>query len=59
MHYIKEQSRDQVTLFPETLEDYISTNNPVQFIDHFVETLNLRYRPGRVDTRADSGCWGS
>lgn len=41
MHYIKEQSRDQVTLFPETLEDYISANNPVQFIDRFVEVLNL------------------
>ncbi len=41
MHYIKEQSRNQVTLFPETLEDYISANNPVQFIDRFVETLNL------------------
>lgn len=42
MHYIKEQSRDQVTLFPETLEDYISANNPVQFIDRFVDTLNLK-----------------
>lgn len=41
MHYIKEQSRDQVTLFPETLEDYISANNPVQFIDRYVDTLNL------------------
>lgn len=41
MHYIKEQSRDQVTLFPETLDDYIGSDNPVQFIDHFVEALDL------------------
>lgn len=41
MHYIKEQSRDQLTLFPETLEDYISANNPVQFIDRFVDMLDL------------------
>ena len=41
MHYIKEQSRDQATLFPETLEDYVTADNPVQFIDRFVETLGL------------------
>jgi len=41
MHYVKEQSRDQLTLFPESLEDYISGNNPVQFIDRFVEKLDL------------------
>ena len=42
MHYIKEQSRDQATLFPETLEDYVTADNPVQFIDRFVETLALK-----------------
>lgn len=41
MHYIKEQSRGQLTLFPETLEDYVSANNPVQFIDRFVDTLDF------------------
>ena len=41
MHYVKEESRDQLTLFPESLEDYISGNNPVQFIDRFVERLDL------------------
>lgn len=41
MHYISEQSRGQATLFPETLDDYITANNPVQFIDCFVNTLDF------------------
>jgi transposase len=41
MHYVKETSRDQLALFPEALEDYVSGNNPVHFIDRFVETLDL------------------
>ncbi len=41
MHYIREQSRGQATLFPETLDDYIMANNPVHFIDCFVNTLDF------------------
>jgi len=33
--------RDQTLLFPETLEDYVERDNPVRFIDAFVDSLNL------------------
>jgi len=34
-------NRDQTALFPETLEGYVDKENPVRFIDAFVESLNL------------------
>jgi len=36
MDHIQGLSRDQLTLFPEALDDYISEENPVRFIDAFV-----------------------
>ncbi len=41
MQYIKGQPRTQITLVPECLEDYISEENPVRFIDAFVDKLDL------------------
>ena len=41
MDYIRGVTRNQVILFPETVEDYITEDNPVRFIDAFVEGLNL------------------
>lgn len=41
MDYIKGGSRDQVILFPEAIDDYIDENNPVKFVDAFVESLDL------------------
>jgi transposase len=35
-HYKK-----QTVLFPNMLDDYIEEENPVRFIDAFVESLNL------------------
>jgi transposase len=40
-------SREQVILFPEAIDDYIEEDNPVQFIDAFVDNLalvELRYQ---------------
>ncbi len=34
-------SRDQSTLFPERLEDFIGEDNPVRVIDEFVASLDL------------------
>src|SRR4030067_3787463 len=34
-------NRDQTALFPETLEGYVGRDNPVRFIDAFVDSLNL------------------
>lgn len=41
MRYIQGQNRDQSTLFPSVLDDYISDDNPVRFIDAFVNELDL------------------
>ena len=42
MDHIRGISRDQLTLFPEALDDYISQENPVRFIDAYVDSLDLR-----------------
>ena len=41
MHHIQGSDRNQLTLFPEALDEYIAEDNPVRFLDAFVETLNL------------------
>src|SRR5229473_1673505 len=41
MDYIRGVTRNQVILFPETVEDYITEDNPVRFIDAFVRSLDL------------------
>jgi transposase len=41
MGYIEGQDRKQTVLFPEVLDDYISEDNPVRFIDAFIEGLDL------------------
>jgi len=42
MDYIEGTNRDQTVLFPESLDEYISGENPVRVIDAFVESLDLR-----------------
>lgn len=39
--YIQSGSRNQSTLLPECLDDYISEDNPVRVIDLFVDELDL------------------
>ena len=41
MPYIEGVARNQAILFPEVIDDYIEEDNPVQFIDAFVDSLNL------------------
>lgn len=41
MGYIEGESRDQHVLFPEVIDDYITEDNPVRFIDAFVDNLDL------------------
>lgn len=41
MGYIVGQNRGQVTVLPETIDEYISDNNPVRVIDVFIENLDL------------------
>ena len=37
--YIEGISRDQVTLFPDRLEDWIDEDHPVRVIDAFVDAI--------------------
>jgi transposase len=34
MAYIKGEDRNQITLFPEAVDDYIPTDNPARVIEH-------------------------
>ena len=40
--YIEGSNRNQLILFPQSLDEYISEDNPVHFIDAFVESLDLK-----------------
>ena len=42
MGFVQGTHRDQVVMFPERLDDYIADNNPVRFIDAFVDSLDLQ-----------------
>ena len=39
--HVQGLGRDQTLLFPETLEKYVDEQNPVRFIEAFVDSLNL------------------
>jgi len=41
MDYIEGSNRDQLILFPQSLDEYIREDNPVRFIDAFIESLDL------------------
>lgn len=41
MAHIQGTPRNQIILFPESIDDYVADNNPVRFIDVFVDSLNL------------------
>ena len=40
--FIEEDDRTQATLFPEQLDDYISPENVIRFVDAIVEQLDLK-----------------
>ena len=39
--FIEGADRDQSTLFPERLDDFIAENNPVRVVEAYVEALDL------------------
>jgi len=41
MDHINGFAREQITLFPESVEDYITAENPVRFLDAFVDQLDI------------------
>ena len=42
MRHITGESRQQTTLLPNTLDDYVDKDHPVRVIDAFVDTLNMK-----------------
>ena len=54
MSYIEGTPREQALLFPEVIDEYIREDNPVRFIDAFVDSLDLeglgfvRVRPADI-----------
>jgi transposase len=42
MGFVQGVHRDQVVMFPESLDEYIADDNPVRFIDAFVDGLDLQ-----------------
>lgn len=55
MKYIKGQPRSQITMVTESLEDYISEDNPVRVIDAFVDSLDLESAGFRRTTPKETG----
>jgi hypothetical protein len=41
MTYIAGQDRSQLLLLPDAVDDYVGSDNPVRFIDAFVDGLDL------------------
>lgn len=41
MNHLSGIGREQITLFPEAIEDYITADNPVRFLDAFVDQLDM------------------
>jgi transposase len=42
MTHISGTDRSQLLLLPEAIDDYVAADNPVRFIDAFVEGLDLK-----------------
>ena len=52
--FIKGESRSQITLFPEAVDEYIEEDNPVRVIDVFVDGLDLSVLGFKTES-ADTG----
>jgi transposase/macrodomain Ter protein organizer (MatP/YcbG family) len=42
MGFVQGVHRDQLVMFPESLDEYVGDDNPVRFIDAFVDSVDLR-----------------
>ena len=53
--FIEGQDRHQVTLLPESLDEFIATDNTVRVVDAFVDELDLRSLGFEGDQPAETG----
>jgi transposase len=42
MGYIEGEDRNQIILFPESIDEYVSDNNSIRVIDEYISQLNLK-----------------
>ncbi len=45
MTYVQGIDRNQTTLFPESIDDHVASDNPARVIDAYVEQLDMAKRP--------------
>ena len=55
MAYIQGMDRKQVVLFPEFIDHYIEDDNPVRFMDAFVDILDLKKLEFKYSETKDTG----
>ena len=55
MKYVEGEAREQLTLLPDSIEDYIGEDNPVRVIDAFVDSLDLEEMGIKRATPNDMG----
>lgn len=59
MPHLQGIDRNQTLQFPPRLDDYISTENPVRFLDVFVDQLDLQAMGFSHVETALEGLWGA
>ena len=42
MGYIEGEDRNQIILFPESIDEYVSDNNSIRIIDEYINQLDLK-----------------
>jgi transposase len=56
MGYKEKASRDQMMLLPDSIDDYVSEDNPVRVIDAFIDSLDLVKLSFTKSAPANTGC---
>ena len=61
--FVEGETRTQMSLLPECLDDYVSENNPVRVVEAFIDALDLqqlvRYPSSEHGVRSFCGVCGS
>jgi transposase len=53
--HVNGTNRNQTVLFPDTIDKYVDRENPVRFIDAFVDSLNLEKLSFKHSVLANTG----
>ena len=47
MEFIRGEDRNQTTMLPESVDEYVGENNPARVIDAYIDSLNWRDKRAR------------